>query len=480
MAEEIENEENELEETSNEGAEFSEDLFDSMLNGSFEEEEIEEEAEDVEEEDDVEDEEVEDAEDDLEDEDEDSEDQEDTDLEEDEEDEDEPDDLDDGEDDEESESDEDDEEEDALVEDYDSDDEDDDTDEEDEEDDESLEDDEDDIDEESEDDAETDEASDGEPLETDGIDYKAFYDAVVNTEFTVNGKKSKGFADPKKVIQSMQMAGGFSEKMAGFKKYRPFMAPLQERGMLEDQTKFDLAMNIIDGDKEAIKKHLESLSIDPLDLDMESIQYEGKATTASTASLVVDDAVERAKSGGYEDQFRQVIGKDWDSESFNEFIENPKVRADLLDHMESGAYDKVTDKMSEMSRLDHNGAFGNMSTIAKYRAAVSQLQAEAPEVREDAPEPVPVTVPKTAKPKVKKKKTPTVSEEKAKIKQARKEAAYKKELEAKDAKRAKQRKRATSMSKKKPKSKPAAKFDPLKVEGEDLSNLMDQLINGGR
>ena len=449
----------------NEGAEFDEDIFESMINGSFEPE-----VEDVEE-DDI-DEEIIDDEEDLEEEE--SEDNEDTDLEEDEADEDELDEQSDGDADEESDDVEDDEEEDTLVEDDDSDDEDEDTEDEDEDADEADESEDEDLDEESEDETDTDETSDGEAPETDVVDYKAFYDAVVNTDFTVNGKTSRGFSDPKKIIQSMQMAGGYSEKMAGFKKYRPYMAPLQDRGMLEDQTKFDLAMNIIDGDKEAIKQHLQSLSIDPLDLDMESIQYEGKAATASTASLVVDDAIDRAKSGGYEDRFRNVIGKEWDTESFNEFVENPQVRTDLLDHMESGAYDKVTDKMAEMSRLDHNGAFGNMSTISKYRAAVAKLQSEAPApvIEEQAAVIAPTRKPVT-------KKT-SVEAEKAKIAQTRKEAKYKKEVSAKNEKMAKQRKRATSMSKKKPKAKPAAKFDPLKAEGEDLDQLMEFLISGGR
>ncbi len=447
---------NMAEEIEDNTAEFDEDIFESMVSGTFDPNEGVEE-------DDVED----DADEDLEEED--GEQEEDTDQDEESEDEDELDEDGDGDLDEESEEEEDDEEEDTLVEDDDLDDEDEEEDEADE-DDESDDAEDEDLDDESEDGAETEETSDGESPETDTVDYKAFYDAVVNTEFTVNGRKSKGFADPKKIIQSMQMAGGFSDKMAGFKKYRPFMAPLQDRGMLEDQSKFDLAMNIIDGDKEAIKKHLESLAIDPLDLDMESISYEGKAATASDASLVVDDAIERAKGGGYEDRFRQVIGKDWDSESFNEFVENPQVRSDLLDHMESGAYDKVQDKIAEMGRLDFNGAFGNLSTIAKYRAAVGQLQSEAPAEQ-------PQTVKKAVKPV---NKQATIKAEKAKIAQARKEATYKEEVKAKNAKIAKQRKRAASMSKKKSKPKQSAKFDPMKVEGEDLDKLMEALINGGR
>lgn len=438
----------------NKELDFDEDIFDSMVNGTFalEDDEVE-----------MDEEIIEDDSDDLDD-DEDGEDNEDTDLEDADDEDEDLNELDDGEADEDSETEDDDEEENALVEDDDLDDE------AGGEDDEAEEASEDGDTDESEDGTDTDEAGDGQAQATGTVDYKAFYDAVVNTEFTVNGRKSKGFSDPKKIIQSMQMAGGFSEKMAGFKKYRPYMAPLEERGMFADQSKFDLAMNIIDGDKEAIKKHLQTLDIDPLELDMESISYERKPATASEASMVVEDAVDRARNGGYEDKLRQVIGTEWDTGSFNEFISNPNVRSDLLDHIESGAYDKVTDKMAEMSRLDFNGTFGSLSSIAKYRAAVQQLQAEAP-VAPAVPERVAPTKVDTAS---------KVRAEKAAIEKSRKEEKYKQEIKVKEAKIAQQRKRAASMSKKKPKSKPATKFDPMKVEGEELDNLMEFLITGGR
>jgi len=450
--------------------EFDEDVFESMLHGTFEAETSDT--------DEVEEEGVEEDADTAEDfDEEDNEDQEDTDQEEDSEDDEELDEADDGELDEDSEDEDDDEEEDSLVEDYDSDDEDSDGEDEDDTDtDEVAEESEDgDTDEESEDEADTEETSDGEAQDTDGVDYKAFYDAVVNTEFVVNGRKTKGFADPQKIIQSQQMAGGFSEKMAGFKQYRPFMAPLKERGMLEDQTKFDLAMNLIDGDKEAIKKHLQSLEIDPLDLDMEKIEYSGKPTVASQESLVIEDVMERAKATGIEDRVRQVVGKDWDAESFQEFVSNDAVREDLLNHIETGAYDAVQDKMLEMSRLDVNGSFGAMNTISKYRAAVRELQAEQPAAQPSTP----VVEPKATTPK-KVAKKPTVKAEKAKIEQARKEEEYKAKAAKREAKLTQQRKKAASMSRKKAKAKPKPKFDPLKVEGEELDNLMDFLISGGR
>jgi hypothetical protein len=434
--------------------EFDQDIFDAMVYGNFEEDAVDPNAEDTG---------VEDY----------DEYQEDTDQEDESELEEELDEESDGDLDDVSEDPDEDEEEDSLVEDYDSDDEDDDIEDEDEDADEADESEEDDIDEESEDDTDTEDTSDGEGSDTDEIDYKAFYDAVVNTEFVVNGRKTKGFSDPQKIIQSQQMAGGFSEKMAGFKQYRPFMSPLKERGMLDDQAKFDLAMNLIDGDKEAIKAHLQSLNIDPLDLDMEKIDYSGKSNVASQESLVIEDVMERARASGIEDKVRQVVGNEWDAESFREFTTNDAVRNDLLSHIETGVYDDVQDKIAEMSRLDYNGSFGSLKTIEKYRAAVRELQASAPAPVAPAQSPAnPAPARSAAKPSVK--------AEKAKIEKARKEEAYKAKATEREAKLTQQRKRAASVSRKKAKPKAKAVFDPMKVEGSELDELMNILASGGR
>jgi len=451
-------------------AEFDQDVFDSMLYGTFEEEaEVEDQESDTNE--GVEDE-ADTAEDDNQD---DNDDQEDTDQEEDSEDDEDLDEAGDGELDEDSEDEEDDEEEDSLVDDNDSDDENGDVEDEDKDADEADDSEDEDTDEESEDDTDTEDEGDGTESETtDEIDYKKFYDSVVNREFVVNGKKVKGFSDPDKIIQSQQMAGGFSEKMAGFKQYRPFMSPLKDRGMLDDQAKFDLAMNLIDGDKEAIKQHLQSLSIDPMDLDMEKIDYSGKSNVATQESLVIEDVMERAKASGVEDRVRQVVGKDWDGESFQEFVSNDAVRNDLLSHIESGAFENVQDKIAEMSRLDYNGAFGTMNSISKYRAAVKELQAE------QASSPAPVAEQEAPEPKKAVKKAPSVKTEKAKIEQARKDEEYKEKAAKREAKITQQRKKAASMSKKKPKAKPKVKFDPMKLEGEELDAHMEYLMSGGR
>lgn len=433
------------------------DIFDSMVDGSYEPEEVEVEEpilDDV-----VDDDYEEDEETDIQ--------EEDTDSGEDSEDDEELDDLDDGEDDEDSEDEDDSGEEDTLVDEDDSS----------EEDEDELEDEEDLTDEEDEsdeDETDTEQDDDGQPAgKTDEIDYKSFYEAVTGTEFVVNGRKTKGFVDPKKIIQAQQMAGGFSEKMAGFKKYRPYMAPLQERGMLEDQSKFDLAMNLVDGDVDAIKHHIKTLGIDPLDLDMDAISYSAKSTITPSHQLVLDDALESARSNGVEDKVRQVIGQDWDQASFDEFLSNGSVRNDLIEHLSTGAYDIVQERMSELKRTDVTGAYSDMTSIQQYRSAVAQLQAEQAATPAPTPDPAPARA--AAKTSAERLKA-----EKAKIAKKRQEDEYKVKAEKERKAVADRRKKAASMSKRKPKAKPKAAFDPMKLEGQDFDDLMEHLISSGR
>ncbi len=331
-----------------------------------------------------------------------------------------------------------------------------------------------DLDDEDQDTTETSEADvDLTPEQADGIDYKAFYDAVTATEFTVNGKKTHGFKDPKKIIQAQQMAGGFSDKMAGFKKYRPYMAPLQERGMLEDTDKFNLAMKLIDGDPEAIKQHLKNLEIDPLDIEMDEINYVNQNTLASQEQLVLEDSLETAKAAGFEDEVRQVIGKDWDQDSFNEYLHDGQIRADLLDHIQSGAYGYVQERIQEFKRLDVNGTFSSMNTLDQYRAAAKDIQQElsvneasriASEARQN---------------NAQQAKADNVATEKARIAKSRKETEFKAKADKQNAKVAERRKNAASVSKRKSKAPvKAAKFDPMKLEGEEFDELMNAMING--
>ena len=301
---------------------------------------------------------------------------------------------------------------------------------------------------------------------------KQFYDQIANAEFIANGKKVKGFTDPEKIIRSQQMLHGYSDRMKGFNEYRPFMKALKENGLLEDESKFNFALSLLKGDKAAIKQHMKTLSIDPVDLELDETAYKPTNYVASKESLILEDTLQVARESGIEDKLRKTIGEQWDNESFQEFVSNAEVRQDLLEHMQTGAFDLVQDKIAEMEVLDIYGMFRNMKSTDKYRQAVQLVNRELAAKRSSEPERV----------------APQASAQYVAQQQqnnridtallAKKEAEYKAQVEQKNREADEARKKAAAISKKKATTTQTKKFDPLALEGDDLNSFVDGLISG--
>ena len=291
--------------------------------------------------------------------------------------------------------------------------------------------------------------------------YKEFYEKVALAKFTANGKEVEGFKDPADLIRAQQALHGYSDKMKVIKEYKPFLKALEERGITADADKFNLAMSLIDGDPEAIKKVLKDKNIDPLELDLDDIKYTAKNVLPSKAQMLIEETYEQAENLGVGDKFSKVINKDWDITSLKELVENNAVRNDLIQHLNDGTYDVVSDEIKRMELLDINGSLSGMSSIDKYRMAVGRIHQ-----RNLNSQPVQastkVTVDKIAQ------------AEKIKAEQ---EAEFKKTVAAKkEAEAAEQRRRAAALSKKKVVKKPetAPKLEELK--GDDFRNEFKKLL----
>ena len=190
--------------------------------------------------------------------------------------------------------------------------------------------------------------------------YKKFYDEITNAEFVANGRKVKGFTTPEQIIKSQQMAHGFSEKMSGFKKYRPLMDAIKSNGMLEDSDKFNMMIDVMNGDKEAIKQLISNLDIDPiLDLELDDISYEAKNHIATDEQMVINDTFETAKSygGDVSSRLKEVVGSQWDKESFDVFLKDAETRKDLMEHLNDGTFDVVSDRITQLKSVDVDGTF---------------------------------------------------------------------------------------------------------------------------
>ena len=300
---------------------------------------------------------------------------------------------------------------------------------------------------------------------------KQFYDQIANAEFVANGKKVKGFTDPEKIIRSQQMLHGYSDRMKGFNEYRPFMKALKENGLLEDESKFNFALSLLKGDKAAIKQHMKTLSIDPVDLELDETAYKPTNYVASKESLILEDTLQVARESGIEDKLRKTIGEQWDNESFQEFVSNAEVRQDLLEHMQTGAFDLVQDKIAEMEVLDTYGTFRNMKSTDKYRQAVQLVNRELAAKRSSEPARV---APQASAQYVAQQQNNRIDTALL----AKKEAEYKAQVEQKNKEADEARKKAAAISKKKATTVQTKKFDPLSLEGDDLSSFVDGLISG--
>ena len=310
---------------------------------------------------------------------------------------------------------------------------------------------------------------------------KKFYDEIANAEFVANGKKVKGFTDPSKIIRSQQMLHDYSNKMRGINEYKPYLKTLKDKGIIGNEEKFNFAMSLLDGDKATIKKHLESLKIDPVDLELDddaNAQYSPRNYMPSKESLVLDEAMDIARSSGVEDKLKTVIAKEWDEESFGEFLRDPRVRNDLITHMQDGSFDTIQNKMTEMEMLDLTGSFRGLKSTDKYRAAIAEINREIQyQYNRQSVNP---SIPQQQQyyrsaPVGQNQYQPNAEAERLAL--AAKEAEYKAMAEKK-LRDDEARKRAAMITKKKSVTVTQKKFDPLALEGDDLDNFVNELIAG--
>ena len=305
---------------------------------------------------------------------------------------------------------------------------------------------------------------------TDEIDYKKFYEEVALAKFTANGREVEGFKDPKDLIRSQQALHGLTQKMEALAAYKPYIQPLKERKLLDDPDKFNLVMNLIDGDKEALKKFVKDSGVDTLELDTDEINYVPKNTLPTAGQLRLEEKFDEAKSLGIDDKLADALGK-WDNDSFNEFVNDSAVSSDLINHINTGAYDLVQDEIKKLSMLDTNGRFTGQSAIQQYRQAAAEVanRLRAQDEAENA---------KSSAQQQEADRKAKLEAEKARLAKEQEEAEFKAKAKEKEAKVAEERKKAASVSKKKKvvKKAPNKEVDPVALKGDDFRKHFEQML----
>jgi len=268
------------------------------------------------------------------------------------------------------------------------------------------------------------------------------------------------------------MLHGFEDKMSVFKKHKPFLRALQDQGMVEDTSKFDLAMNIAGGDKEAFKQHAKNQGWDLMEMDMDEVSYDSKPQAASKMEMALDDVIETANRSGVQNRMESLLSKDWDTDSVMKLLNSPEDGNVLVNHMQSGIYDAVQERISEKSRTDVSGSFGNRNNYERYMIASQELESEyQTHMQRES-----TKVDASAKDVVDKK---AVADEAARIEKERGDVAYKKAADKREEEANTARNKAIKVSGSKSKPKKAKKeVDKMKLTGDGFNDYFNKEILG--
>jgi len=201
------------------------------------------------------------------------------------------------------------------------------------------------------------------------------FHAKATRKFKARGREFDGFDDPDHIITAQQKALEYDELAKKQAKLRPIEKALEASGLLDDKEKFNLAIEVLDGNVEAIKALLKDKEIDPYDLDLEEIDetaIKSKSHVESDIVLAYDDTIREAEALGVQDTMSEVL-ESWDTDSVVDLLQDNQYKDRLLEHIETGLYDTIQKEIEFNKRTDDvHGSFSRLNSKEQYRVATQR------------------------------------------------------------------------------------------------------------
>ena len=274
--------------------------------------------------------------------------------------------------------------------------------------------------------------------ETTEIDYKAFYETVTQ-DFKASGKTMPGVKEPEKFIKALQMATDYALKTAALK------PALKRVKMLEEVSDADLA-EMLDFKKrnpEVIKKALKEANIDPLELDMEQVNYIPQVQMISDSEYDFREAVDELAKDVKFVETKQLILTGLDAKSKELALTDTKVLKALHQEVTSGRIEKIQAKALELRTFGSVGS--DITDLELYATIARQMDQESSTMSQSNQSAMSAQVVSNTQTKqVTKEPDPELEDKKA---------------------------RAGIQTK--PQSKVVKKYDPTKLSDEDFLKLLD-------
>ena len=274
--------------------------------------------------------------------------------------------------------------------------------------------------------------------ETTQIDYKAFYEAVTQ-DFKASGKTMPGVKEPEKFIKALQMATDYALKTAALK------PALKRVKMLEEVSDEDLA-EMLDFKKrnpEVIKKALKEANIDPVELDMDKVNYVPQVQMISDSEYDFRETVDELSKDAKFNDTRQLILSGLDAKSKELALTDTKVLKALHQEVVSGRIEQIQAKALELRTF--GSVDSSITDLELYATIARQMDQNSSTITQSNPSAVSAQVVSNTQTKqVTKEPNPELED-----------------------------KRARAGIQTKPQSKVVKKYDPTKLSDDEFLKLLE-------
>jgi len=232
--------------------------------------------------------------------------------------------------------------------------------------------------------------AEGEADSTSEADWKTKYEATkveldsVLGSFKASGRTVK-VESPDDARRLMQMGYDYTNKMREMKPHLKLLKTLEHNDLL-DPEKINFAIDLMKGNKEAIKKFLQDKEIDPVELDLEDgTSYKPTDHSTSDQQLALDEVLDSIRETEAFPRTARVITKEWDKASQQVLMGNPRIIAIINDHVTKGYFDRIAAKVQYERSL---GRLAGLSDLDAYKAIGDAMQVQgafAPAARSTTP-----------------------------------------------------------------------------------------------
>lgn len=274
--------------------------------------------------------------------------------------------------------------------------------------------------------------------ETTQIDYKAFYETVTQ-DYKASGKTMPGVKEPEKFIKALQMATDYALKTAALK------PALKRVKMLEEVSDEDLA-EMLDFKKrnpEVIKKALKEANIDPVELDMDKVNYVPQVQMISDSEYDFRETVDELSKDAKFNDTRQLILSGLDAKSKELALTDTKVLKALHQEVVSGRIEQIQAKALELRTF--GSVDSSITDLELYATIARQMDQNSSTITQSNPSAVSAQVVSNTQTKqVTKEPNPELED-----------------------------KRARAGIQTKPQSKVVKKYDPTKLSDDEFLKLLE-------